>query len=81
MMTFVWIVTACVLAVVWVLSIIDIVRHRYPTWTAIGWLALILLLPFLGSVIYWLVRKPTQAEVEGAYLAEADFRRGTGPPR
>ena len=76
MMTFLWIVTACVLSVVWVLTIVDIVRHRYPTWTAIGWLAVILLLPFLGSLIYWLLRKPTQGEVDAAYLAETDFRRG-----
>jgi hypothetical protein len=74
-MTFIWIVTACVLAVVWALTIVDIVRRRYPTWTAIGWVALILLLPFLGSVVYWLLRKPTQGEVEAAYLADADFRR------
>jgi hypothetical protein len=77
MVTFIWIVSACVLAVVWVLSIVDIVRRRYPTWTAIGWIALVLLLPFLGSIVYWLVRKPTPAEVDAAYLAEADYRRGT----
>ena len=81
MMTFIWIVVACVLAVVWVLSIVDILRRRYPTGTTIGWIALVLVLPFLGSVIYWLARKPTQAEVEAAYLAESDFRRGSGPPR
>jgi hypothetical protein len=76
MVTFIWIVSACVLAVVWVLSIVDIVRRQYPTWTAIGWIALVLLLPFLGSIVYWLVRKPTPAEVDAAYLAEADYRRG-----
>ena len=76
MMTFIWIVSACVLAVVWVLSIVDILRRRYSTGTTIGWIALVLVLPFVGSVIYWLLRKPTAAEVDAAYLAEADFRRG-----
>ena len=80
MMTFIWIVSACVLAVVWVLSIVDILRRRYSTGTTIGWIALVLVLPFVGSVIYWLLRKPTAAEVDAAYLAEADFRRG-GPRR
>ncbi|HEX6023344.1 MAG TPA: PLDc N-terminal domain-containing protein [Solirubrobacter sp.] len=79
MMTFIWIVSACVLAVVWVLTIVDIVRHRYSTGATIGWLVLILLLPFIGAIIYWLVRKPTAQEVEQAYLAETDFRRGASP--
>ena len=74
MMTFIWIVTACVLAVVWVLSIVDILRHGYSTGVTIGWIALVLLVPFIGSLIYWLVRKPTESEVEAAYLAEADHR-------
>jgi uncharacterized protein (DUF58 family) len=79
MMTFIWIVSACVLAVVWVLTIVDIVRRRYSTGATIGWIALILVLPFIGAIIYWLVRKPTAQEVEQAYLAEQDFRRGASP--
>ena len=78
-MTFLWIVSACVLAAVWVLTIVDIVRHRYSTGATIGWLALILLLPFLGAIIYWLIRTPTAEEAEAAYLAESDFRRGASP--
>ena len=50
-------------------------RH-YSTWTTVGWLALIILIPFIGAIIYWLVRKPTADELEQAYRAEADFRRG-----
>jgi hypothetical protein len=79
MMTFIWIVCACVLAVVWVLTIIDIIRRRYSTGATIGWIALILLLPFIGAIVYWLVRKPTAQEAEQAYLAEQDFRRGASP--
>ena len=79
MMTFSWIVSACVLAVVWVLTIIDIIRRHYSTGATIGWLALIILIPFIGAIIYWIVRKPTQDELEQAYRAEADFRRGTSP--
>jgi hypothetical protein len=78
-MTFIWIVCACVLAVVWVLTIIDIIRRRYSTGATIGWIALILLLPFIGAIVYWLVRKPTAQEAEQAYLAEQDFRRGASP--
>ena len=77
-MSVLWIIVACLLAVVWVLSVVDIFRRRYSAWTTIGWIALIVILPFLGSVIYWGVRKPTRAETEQEYLAEADLRRSRG---
>jgi hypothetical protein len=73
-MTVLWIILASLLAIVWVLSVADIFRRRYSTWTTVGWLALIVVLPFIGSFIYWGVRKPTAAENEQAYLAEADMR-------
>ena len=78
-MSLLWILLFCVVALVWVLSIADIIRQRYSGWTTAGWLVLILVLPIVGSVIYWLVRQPTRAETEQQYLAEADLRRGAGP--
>jgi ABC-type antimicrobial peptide transport system permease subunit len=69
-----WIVIA-VVAVVWVLSAVDIFRRNYSGWTTAGWLALIFVFPFLGSLIYWAMRKPTRAETEQTYAAEADQRR------
>ena len=77
-MTVLWIIVACLLVVVWVLSVVDIFRRRYSAWTTIGWIALIVILPFLGSVIYWGVRKPTRSETEQEYLAQADLRRSRG---
>jgi hypothetical protein len=35
-------------------------------------------LPFVGSLIYWFVRKPTRDETEAEYLAQADVRRSAG---
>jgi hypothetical protein len=75
-MTVLWIIVACLLAVAWVLTIADIFRRHYPGWTTAGWIALVVVLPFIGSLIYWTVRKPTRAEAEQEYLAEADLRRG-----
>jgi hypothetical protein len=74
-MSILWMILASLLAVVWVLSCVDIFRRHYSGWTTVGWLALIVLLPFVGAVIYWARRKPTGAEAEQAYLAEADYRR------
>ena len=76
-MTVLWIIVACLLAVVWVLTIADIFRQHYSGMTTVGWIALIVILPFIGALIYWTVRKPTAAEAEQEYLAEADMRRTT----
>ncbi len=79
MMTFILVVSACVLAVVWVLTIVDIIRRHYSAGKTIAWIVIILVLPFLGAIIYWVMRKPTAAEVEAAYLSETDFRGGASP--
>ena len=77
-MSLLWIILFCLVALVWVLTIVDIVRQHYSGWTTAGWLALIVILPIVGSVIYWFGRKPTSADAEQTYLAEADRRRSAG---
>ena len=61
----------------WVLSVVDIFRRHYSAGITVGYLALIVILPFVGSLIYWAVRKPTAAEIERAYRGDADVRRST----
>ena len=56
-----WFIIAILVAIVWVLSIVDIIRRHYPTATTLGYIALVVILPFIGSVIYWGVRKPAPA--------------------
>jgi predicted membrane channel-forming protein YqfA (hemolysin III family) len=77
-MSLLWIVLFCVIALVWVISIVDVIRQHYSGGTTAAWLALIVLLPFVGSVIYAFTRKPTRQDAEQAYLAEADRRRSAG---
>jgi O-antigen/teichoic acid export membrane protein len=77
-MTAVWTVIGILLLVVWVVTIVDVFRRHYSGWTTVGYLALIVILPFVGTLIYWFVRKPTQAEIERAYRGEAEIRSGAG---
>jgi uncharacterized integral membrane protein len=79
-MSLLWISLLVLVVLVWALTIADLVRRRYSGWTTAGWLALIVLLPIVGSLIYWFVRKPTSAEVEQQYRAEAEMRHGGGTP-
>jgi uncharacterized PurR-regulated membrane protein YhhQ (DUF165 family) len=70
-----WIIVFCIVALVWVFSVVDIVRQHYPGRTTVAWIALVLILPIVGSIIYWFVRKPGGDDAEQQYLAEADRRR------
>jgi hypothetical protein len=77
-MSVLWLIVLCLVALVWVLSVVDIVRRHYPGWTTAGWIALIVILPIVGSIIYWFARKPTPEEIEQQRLAEADRRHSAG---
>jgi hypothetical protein len=74
-MTAMWTILGILLAIVWVLTLVDIFRRHYSAGTTVGYLALTLILPFVGSLIYWAIRKPTAAEIEHAYRAETDVRQ------
>jgi hypothetical protein len=52
-MTVVWIVVGSLLLIVWVSTAVDIFRRHYSGWTTVGYLALIVILPFVGTLIYW----------------------------
>jgi NADH:ubiquinone oxidoreductase subunit 6 (subunit J) len=74
-----WYVLALAVLVIWVITIIDVFKRHYSGWTTVGWIALIIVLPFIGSLIYWAVRKPSQHEVEEQALAEAALRHNRQP--
>jgi hypothetical protein len=76
-MAWVWIIGGIALAVIWVITIVDVFRRRYSGGATVGWIALIVLLPFVGALIYWAMRKPTASEVESQVLGEAELRRST----
>jgi Phospholipase_D-nuclease N-terminal len=74
-MTFLWIAIGALLLVVVVITLVDIVRRDVSLGGAIGWSVLVILLPFLGSIIYWALRKPNTDELERERLAQEELRR------
>jgi len=74
-MTVFWIIGVSALAVIWAITIVDLFRRHYSGGATVGWLALIVLLPFIGALIYWAMRKPSRDEVEQQMLGEAELRR------
>jgi hypothetical protein len=71
------------LLVVWGISVFDIVRRHLGRQRTAAWLLIVILLPFVGSILYWVMRKPTDAEIRaaGASIATVIARMsGTSSP-
>ena len=62
------------LIAIWVITISDIIKARLGRGPTAGWLVIVLLLPFLGSVLYWALRKPREGEVQHQYDNELALR-------
>jgi hypothetical protein len=76
-MTVFWIIGLSALVVIWAITIVDVFRHHHSGSATVGWLVLIVLVPFVGALVYWGMRKPSRDEVEQQYLGEAELRRST----
>lgn len=74
-MPLLWIFVSCLVAVAAIITIVDVVRRHYSGWATAGWIVLAVILPLVGSVIYWAQRKPTRQEADEHYMAEMDLRR------
>jgi hypothetical protein len=74
-MTFLWIAIGGLLLIVVLITLVDVIRRGGPFLGIVGWAALVVFLPFLGSLIYWALRKPNQDELEHERLAQEDIRR------
>ena len=70
--TAVWIFILVPLAIVWAPGVVDIVRSHRSGWTTAGWLLAVILLPVIGTIAYWITRKPTEKDIRRAHQAAAD---------
>ena len=69
-----WFILAFAVLVIWIITILDVFKRHYPTWTTVGWIALVIVLPFIGSLIYWATRKESAEDVESYVAADAALR-------
>jgi hypothetical protein len=67
-------VVGIALLVVWALTIWDMLRQRLGGGKTAAWLLIVILLPFIGSVLYWVLRKPTPEEVEQRLASDRALR-------
>jgi ABC-type transport system involved in cytochrome c biogenesis permease component len=59
----------------WGCALVDLIRGHRSGWAIVGWMVVILVLPIIGPMIYFAVRKPTRHDVDEQYLAARDLQR------
>jgi hypothetical protein len=73
-MSFLWGVVALLLLIVWALSIYDIVRRRLGGKRTAAWILIVVILPVVGSILYWAMRGPEPGDAQHTYEAERSRR-------
>jgi hypothetical protein len=59
-MTVLWGVMAVVVAVVWLVTVSDLVRRDLGTKKTVAWLLIVLIVPLIGAGLYWVLRGPDE---------------------
>jgi uncharacterized membrane protein YqjE len=60
--------------VIWGITIWDIVRSHLGAGKTAAWLLIVIILPLVGSALYWILRKPKDDEVQRQYDNELALR-------
>jgi hypothetical protein len=67
-----------ILLVAWVVTIGDLFSRHLVRGRTAAWLIIVLLLPFLGSVLYWVLREHTPSDVQYQVDSERALRESAG---
>ncbi|HEY6890048.1 MAG TPA: PLDc N-terminal domain-containing protein [Solirubrobacter sp.] len=73
-MTLFWVVVIPIVVVIVALTLYDMFRHHLGGGRTALWCLLIVVLPVIGSLIWWAARKPIAGEVEATRMVEAELR-------
>ncbi len=67
--TAVWVFILLPVLVIWAVGLVDIFRRDLPRGTKAAWVLIVVLLPIVGTIAYFLLRKPTEEEIRQAQRA------------
>lgn len=76
--TVAWVLFVLPLIIVWAIGVVDIVRRDLPRGATAAWILIVVLLPLIGTLAYFLLRKPTEEEIRQAQAA-GEEQRGNWP--
>jgi hypothetical protein len=52
-----WVAASLALVVVWAFTVADIFRRNLDRRQLLAWLLIVILLPFAGALLYWVLRR------------------------
>jgi hypothetical protein len=73
-MSIVWVTIGVALVIIWVITVVDIIRRHLGAKRTSAWLLVVVLLPFVGALAYWVIRKPEPGDAERAAAVDRDRR-------
>jgi hypothetical protein len=73
-MSIIWVTIGVALVIVWVITGVDIIRRHLGAKLTSAWLLIIVLLPFVGALAYWVLRKPEPGDDARVAAAQRDRR-------
>lgn len=59
----------------WGCALWDLIKGQYHGFAIVGWMVVILVLPIVGPMIYFAVRKPSRHEIDEKFLADRELQR------
>jgi phospholipase D-like protein len=62
------------LIAIWVVTIVDLFRRHLGSGKTAAWLLIVIIVPFVGSCLYWILRKPEEGEAQRLYDNERAMR-------
>jgi hypothetical protein len=63
------------LLIAWIAGLVDIFRHPMPTSQRVLWIVIVIVLPIVGTIAYFTLRKPTEHEIRASQAAADERRR------
>jgi Phospholipase_D-nuclease N-terminal len=64
------------IVLLWIAAVVDVIRHTHSGLRTAAMLVLILILPILGPLLYFIAfRRSAPPSAEAAYMAQEDQRR------
>jgi Phospholipase_D-nuclease N-terminal len=75
MSTLIWATIAVAVAIMWGIGIVDIVRRHLGAKKTVAWLLIVLILPVLGTILYWVLREPDAGDLERVEAAQRSQRQ------
>ena len=67
-----WTLIVVPLVIIWALGVFDILRSHRSRSTTAAWLLIVILLPVVGSLAYWILRKRGEKEIMQARQVAAE---------